>query len=95
MQIIFEKTKKDVEINFWKTYYNLIQAQSTIKQKEITLEQKKMNFDAQKIRFGLGLITELDLKSYEIEYMQAKYDLEDAILNYNLLRVQLNNLIEN
>jgi len=93
MQINFEKTKKDVELNFWKTYYNLIQAQATIKQKEITLEQKKMNFDAQKIRFGLGLITELDLKSYEIEYMQAKYDLEDAILNYNLLRVQLNNLI--
>jgi outer membrane protein len=78
MQINFEKTKKDVELNFWKTYYNLIQAQATIKQKEVTLEQKKMN-----------------LKSYEIEYMQAKYDLEDAILNYNLLRVQLNNLIEN
>jgi len=94
-RINFEKTKKEVELNFWKTYYNLIQAQSVIKQKEIALEQKRLNFEAQKIRYSLGLITDLDLKSYEIEFIQAKYDLEDAILNYNLLRVQLTNLLGN
>ncbi len=94
-QINYEKTKKDVELNFWKTYYNLLSAQEAIKQKELVLEQKKTNLEAQKIRYSLGLITELDLKNYEIDYMQAQYDLENAILNFNLQKIQLDILLGN
>lgn len=72
-----------------KTYYNLLIAQESIKQKELVLEQKKANLEAQKIRYNLGLITDLDLKNYEIDYMQANYDLESSILNFNLQKVQL------
>lgn len=88
-QINYEKTKKDVELSFLKTYYNLLIAQESIKQKELVLEQKKANLEAQKIRYNLGLITDLDLKNYEIDYMQVNYDLESAILNFNLQKVQL------
>ncbi|HPU43839.1 MAG TPA: TolC family protein [Dictyoglomaceae bacterium] len=89
----YEKTKKDVELSFWKTFYSLLQAQETLKQKEIILEQKKANYDAQKIRYELGLITDLNLKSYEIEYLQAEYDLKNAILDFNLQKVQLDILL--
>ncbi|ACK42117.1 MULTISPECIES: TolC family protein [Dictyoglomus] len=94
-QINYEKTKKDVELNFWKTYYNLLTAQETIEQKKLLLEQKKTNLEAQKIRYNLGLITDLDLKNYEIDYMQAQYDLKNAILNFNLQKIQLDILLGN
>ncbi|HOJ93566.1 MAG TPA: TolC family protein [Dictyoglomaceae bacterium] len=89
----YEKTKRDVELSFWKTYYSLLQAQETLKQKEMILEQKKANYDAQKIRYELGLITELDLKSYKIDCLQAEYDLKNAVLNFNLQKVQLDILL--
>ncbi|HPP16744.1 MAG TPA: TolC family protein [Dictyoglomaceae bacterium] len=89
----YEKTKKDVELSFWKTYYNLLQAQGTLKQKEMILEQKKANYEVQKIRYELGIITVLDLKSYEVDCLQAEYDLENAALNFDLQKVQLNILL--
>ncbi|MEN2984693.1 MAG: TolC family protein [Dictyoglomaceae bacterium] len=89
-EINFENTKKEVELNFWKIYYNLLQAQENVKQKQFNLEQKKINYDIQKIKYELGLITEIELKASEIDYLQAEYDLKDAILNFNLQKIQLN-----
>lgn len=92
-ELSFDNTVKDVELNFLKAYYNLLQAQENVKQKELSLEQKKVNYEFQKTRFQIGLITEYDLKSFEISYLQAKYDLEKAILDFKLAKFQLEQLL--
>lgn len=89
-EINFENTKREMELNFWKTYYNLLQAQENVKQKQLILEQKKINYETQKVKYELGLITETELKSSEIDCLQGEYDLKDSILNFNLQRLQLN-----
>ncbi len=88
-EINLENTKREAELNFWKTYYNLLQAQENVRQKQIILEQKKINYEFQKSRYELGLINEMELKASEIEYLQGEYDLKDAILNFNLQKIQL------
>lgn len=92
-QLNLERAKNDVELNFWKLYYSLLQSQGLIEQKRVVLEQKKTNLEAQRIRFNLGLITEFDLKSYEIDVMQAEYELKNTILNYKLQLLQLDILL--
>lgn len=92
-ELNLEKVKSDVELSFWKLYYSLLQSQGLVEQKKMVLEQKKTNFEAQKIRFNLGLITDLDLKLYEIDMMQAEYDLESAVLSYQLQKLQLDILL--
>ncbi len=92
-ELNFQKTKSDVELNFWKLYQGLLQAHNLITQKEMILQEKKTNYEAQKIRCSLGLITELDLEAYELEVLQAEYDLISAILDYKLQRFQLDILL--
>ncbi|MGB9856617.1 MAG: TolC family protein [Dictyoglomaceae bacterium] len=92
-EISFENTIKDVELSFWQTYYNLLQAQENVKQRELILEREKTNYEFQKTRFQIGLITEYDLKQYEISYLQAEYDLKKAILDFKIAKIQLENLL--
>jgi len=92
-QLTLENIKKEQELNFWQTYYALLQAQENIKQKELTLQQKKQNYEYQKIRYDLGLITELDLKNAELSVLQAQYDLSKAILDFNLYRLKLEQIL--
>jgi len=92
-EISLENTIKDSELNFWQIYYNLLQAQENIKQKELILEREKTNYEFQKTRFQIGLITEYDLKQYEISYLQAEYDFKKSILDYKIAKIQLENLL--
>ena len=81
---------EDIKINVTNTYISYKQRQDTLTETKASLLKAQTTYNNKAKEYELGLITESDLKSYEISLMQAdlsvskaENDLEQATISFN------------
>lgn len=89
-KINLENTKKSVELNVRQVYNTLTQAIAQVEKTQFNLKQKELLVMNQETRLKLGLITQLDLESANLQKEQALLDRDKAIVDYNIALLQLN-----
>jgi len=88
-KVNLENTRKSVELSVRQNYQTVMSNKEQVERAKLNLSQKDLIVKNQEARFKLGLITQLDLDSANIQLNQAKLDMDKAIVNYKVSLLQL------
>ncbi len=88
-----ENTKKSVELSVRQNYQTVMSNKEQVERAKLNLSQKELIAKNQEARLSLGLVTQLDLDSANIQLEQAQLDMDKAVANYNVSLLQLESVL--